>query len=220
MRHFLFAFCWLLISVSDSADVGEILGHWAGCAVLFFLTLSVSQSAVPPLSAASPLRAPVSFPPRRGPAVCLGVTFVSAPEMSLGSWSPTRFWLFAGIQSLRLSGLDQLPNLTHFPQGRRGREGVWRAVREDGEGMRQELGTGWQGEQGSSERTEVDSSSLPPSGSTDFREAAAYLPSSTAHPGRGAVAWSWAEGWLSSSKRRPFGFPSSLPSFLCHCSWF
>lgn len=50
--------CLLLaINVSDSADVGEILGHWAGCAVLFFLTLSVSQSAVPPLSAASPLRA-------------------------------------------------------------------------------------------------------------------------------------------------------------------
>ena len=55
MRHFLFAFLWLLISVSDSADVGEIWSHWVGCAPFFFsLTLSFSQSPFPPLSPASP----------------------------------------------------------------------------------------------------------------------------------------------------------------------
>lgn len=51
MRHFLFAFCWLLISVSDSADVEEILGHWVGCAAFFF-SLCLSPS---PHSLLSPL---------------------------------------------------------------------------------------------------------------------------------------------------------------------
>lgn len=129
MRHFLFAFCWLLISVSDSADVGEILGHWVGCAAFFFshfvffpVPISSSFPASPSASCQSSLLAL--------PAVCLGVRFVSAQEMSLGSWTPTCSWLFAGIQSLSLPSLDQLPNPTCFLQGWRGIERIYSRLAE------------------------------------------------------------------------------------------
>lgn len=57
VRHFLFAFRWLLISVSDSADVREIRSHWVGCAPFFFyfvfLPVPVSSSPASPLLAIS-----------------------------------------------------------------------------------------------------------------------------------------------------------------------
>lgn len=62
--------------------------------------------------------------------------------MSLGSWTPTCSWLLAGIQSLSLPGLDQLPNPTPFPQGWRGVEGLEQAGRGDREGARLEQGRG------------------------------------------------------------------------------
>lgn len=67
------------------------------------------------------------------PAVCLGVRFVSAQEMSLGSWTPTCSWLFAGIQSLSLPGLDQLPSPTCFLQGWRGIERIYSRLAENTE---------------------------------------------------------------------------------------
>lgn len=63
-------------------------------------------------------------------------------KMSLGSWTPTCSWLFAGIQSLSLPGLVQLPNPNHFPQGWRGKEGLEQAGRGDREGERMEWGRG------------------------------------------------------------------------------
>ena len=78
-------------------------------------------------------------------AVCLGVRFVSTQKMSLGSWTPTCSWLFAGIQSLSLPGLVQLPNPNHFPQGWRGMEGLAQAGRGDREGERLEWGRGYWG---------------------------------------------------------------------------
>lgn len=83
MRHFLFAFCRLLISVSDSTEVGEILGHWLGYASwdFFSLTLSFSPCLSPllPASLSSGFHAlilsQVWLP------VCLEVGFSSGQEM-------------------------------------------------------------------------------------------------------------------------------------------
>lgn len=114
MRHFLFAFCWLLISVSDSADEGEILDHWAGCAVISFFSLRLSPPgpAASSLSPASPSTSCQS--PSLLVAVHLGVGFVSVQEMAAGSWSQTCAWVSAGIQPLG-PVLDQLPKHTHLP---------------------------------------------------------------------------------------------------------
>lgn len=90
MRHFLFAFCWLLISVSDSIEVGEILGHWLGFALWDIFSLSLSHfvfSPVPlssfPCVSASLLASRVSLP--GVVAVCLGVRFVNDQEMARDS---------------------------------------------------------------------------------------------------------------------------------------
>lgn len=87
---------------------------WAiGLGVLcrgFFLTLSfspASRSVSPPVSASLCL----------SPAVCLGVRFVSAQEMSPGSRSPTCSWLFARIQSLSLSWLGPTARSHSLPPG-------------------------------------------------------------------------------------------------------
>lgn len=70
----------------------------------FFLTLSFSQVPVSSSLPCLPLCEPAASL-RLSPAVCLGVRFVSAQEMSSGSWSPTCSWLFARIQSLSLPWL-------------------------------------------------------------------------------------------------------------------
>lgn len=62
MRHFLFAFCRLLISVSDSIEVGEILGHWLGYAAWDFFSSHFVFLPLPP----SPLASMLSFSPRCG----------------------------------------------------------------------------------------------------------------------------------------------------------
>lgn len=87
MRHFLFAFCWLLISVSDSIEVGEILGHWLGFVLwgYFFFSLSHFVFFPVPLSsspclAASLLASRVFLP--GVVAVFLGVRFVNDQEVA------------------------------------------------------------------------------------------------------------------------------------------
>lgn len=137
--------------------------------------------------------------------------------MSLGSWSPTRFWLFARIQSLRLSGLDQLPNRTRFPQSWGGRDGVWWVVREIREGERWGLGTGWPGvgggarRRGSSESAGVGASSLPRFQQHDFREATALLHSP---PREGCCHRVLGRVLAEHPQEEAFDFPSSLPGFL------
>ena len=157
--------------------------------------------------------------------------------MSLGSWTPTCSWLFAGIQSLSLPGLVQLPNPNHFPQGWRGMEGLEQAGRGDRQRgwearMGKEVlgcwlpqahwewsepagtkGQAWDGhvyrEQGQSF---LPPSVLPrfcPSGSTDFRKGTAS--SSTACTGSGAVPRPQGGRWTAAPKRRLF---DSLPGSL------
>lgn len=180
---------------------------------LFFFSLCLSPSPhfllspLPPPPLASSLRLSWGLQ-----AVCLGVGFVSAQKMSLGSWTPTCSWLFAGIQSLSLPGLVQLPNPNHFPQGWRGKEGLEQAGRGDwvrgwngegGAGVLAAAGTlglvraswdkgpglGWTGAWDVRRtRTELPPSVLPlfcPSNSTDFGKLSAS--SSIACTGSGAV---------------------------------
>lgn len=164
--------------------------------------------------------------------------------MSLGSWTPTCSWLFAGIQSLSLPGLVQWPNPNHFPQGWRGKEGPEQAGRGDREGERLEWGRGYwgagcrrhigsgQSQLGQGTRSGMDkclgcpenkdrasslcTSPLLSSGSTDFGKLSAS--SSIACTGSGAVPRPQGGGWTAASKRRLFdSLPSSL-TLTAHCS--
>lgn len=87
MRHFLFAFCWLLISVSDSIEVGEILGHWLGFALWdIFFSLSLCLFSCTPLLFSLPPSLLASRVSLQGVvAICLGVRFVNDQEMARDS---------------------------------------------------------------------------------------------------------------------------------------
>jgi hypothetical protein len=98
MRHFLFAFCRLLISVSDSVEVGEILGHWLGYAAWDFfpsLTLSFSPCLSPLLPASLSSSFHTLILSQAWLPVCLEVGLSSDQEMAYGSWSQPCLWLSA-----------------------------------------------------------------------------------------------------------------------------